>query len=197
MLAVLDTNILISALFWRGAPYECLLAAEAGLYELVLADEILHELREKLVGKFQYTNQEADQILHDLRRYADVVQLQAGSGWVTHDPDDDKFVTLGLPRRCSPGLWYNRHMIKLTREQTEEAVRNPDGVECEGDGTEKTFIIVDADVLRRMREALYRNDVNESIAAGIADMEEGRMMTAEEADDRVRTHCGFPPRRAS
>jgi len=96
-----------------------------------------------------------------------------------------------------PILWYNLSMMKLTREQTEEAVRNPEGVECEGDGTEKVFIIVDADVLRRMKEVLYRKDVHESIAVGIADMEAGRMMTAEEADDRVRSECSFPPRKAS
>ncbi len=88
-------------------------------------------------------------------------------------------------------------MIKLTREQTEEAVRNPDGVECQGDGTEKTFVIVDADVLRRMRQTLYHKDVHESIAAGIADMEAGRMRPAEEADDVVRSRLGFPPRKAS
>ena len=52
MRAVLDTNVLLSGLFWRGAPYECLLAAEAGLYELILANEILEELRDKLVTKF-------------------------------------------------------------------------------------------------------------------------------------------------
>ena len=87
--------------------------------------------------------------------------------------------------------------MKLTREQTEEAVRNPDGVECQGDGTEKTFVIVDADVLRRMRKTLYRRDVHDSIAAGAADMEAGRMVPAEEADDRVRSRLGFPPRKAS
>lgn len=88
-------------------------------------------------------------------------------------------------------------MIRLTREQTEEAVRHPGGVECQGDGTEKTFIIMDADVLHRMRSALYKKDVHASIAAGIADMEAGRMMTAQEADDRVRAECGFPTRSVS
>ncbi len=88
-------------------------------------------------------------------------------------------------------------MIKLTREQTEEAARHPDGVECQGDGTEKTFVILDAEVLRRLRNDLYSKEVHESIAAGIADMEAGRMMTAQEADDRVRAKCGFPARSKS
>ncbi|MEO2017315.1 MAG: hypothetical protein ABGZ53_23410 [Fuerstiella sp.] len=83
-------------------------------------------------------------------------------------------------------------MIKLTPEQAEEVFSHPDGVECQADGSNKTFVIVDADVLRRMRSALYSKDVHTSIAAGIADMEASRMMTAHEADSRVRDECGFP-----
>jgi hypothetical protein len=44
-------------------------------------------------------------------------------------------------------------MIKLTREQTEQVVRHPDVVPCQGDGVEKTFVIVDADILRQMQES--------------------------------------------
>ena len=78
-------------------------------------------------------------------------------------------------------------MMKLTREQTEAAVGSPDGVECQGEGTQQTFVIVDADVLRRMRQALYRRDVHKSISAGIADLKAGRMMPAEDADDLIRS----------
>ena len=37
---VLDTNILVSALLWRGAPYRCLLAVQAGLVDLVISPPI-------------------------------------------------------------------------------------------------------------------------------------------------------------
>lgn len=38
MRAVLDTNVLISGLFWKGAPHRCLLAAEGKLFDLVLSE---------------------------------------------------------------------------------------------------------------------------------------------------------------
>ena len=76
-------------------------------------------------------------------------------------------------------------MIKLTREQTEEAVRNPEGVECKGDGTEKVFIIVEADVMRRMQNALAGTD-HAAIQAGIDDMQAGRMQPATEAHRKGR-----------
>ncbi|MDB4614172.1 hypothetical protein OAH18_00640 [bacterium] len=87
-------------------------------------------------------------------------------------------------------------MIKLNREQTEEAVRNPQGVECQGEGTEKVFVIVDVDVMQRMQEALAVTD-HAAIQAGIDDMEAGRMMTLDEADAHIRSECGFPPRKGS
>ena len=65
MRAVLDTNVLISGLLWRGAPHECLLSAEGGLYELVLAESIFEELRDKLIHKFGNSSEEADEILEN------------------------------------------------------------------------------------------------------------------------------------
>jgi predicted nucleic acid-binding protein len=59
--AVLDTNVLVSALFWRGIPYRCLLAAEADLYELVISDEIVDELAKVLVEKLRLTKGEAEE----------------------------------------------------------------------------------------------------------------------------------------
>ncbi len=76
-------------------------------------------------------------------------------------------------------------MIKLTREQTEQAVQHPEGVPCQGDGVDKTFVIIDADVMQQMQEALARNDLS-AIQAGIQDMEAGRMQPAEEAHRQGR-----------
>lgn len=43
VLAVLDTNILISATFWRGASDHVLRSAEEGLFEAIISEEILTE----------------------------------------------------------------------------------------------------------------------------------------------------------
>ena len=85
-------------------------------------------------------------------------------------------------------------MIKLTPEQTEQAVQHPAGIECQGDGTEKTFVIVDADVMQRMRRDLCKREVHEAITEGIADMEAGNMMSLDESQAQVRTGCDLPSR---
>lgn len=76
-------------------------------------------------------------------------------------------------------------MIKLTREQTEQAVQHPEGVPCQGDGVDTMFVIVDANVLRLMQEVLSRSDLA-AIQAGIIDMEAGRMQPAEDAHRQGR-----------
>lgn len=85
-------------------------------------------------------------------------------------------------------------MIKLNREQSEEAARHPEGVECQLDGNEKLFIIVDADVHKRMKTAFYQKDIRDSIAAGIADMETNLGLPFGDADRQMRSQLGFPQR---
>lgn len=88
-------------------------------------------------------------------------------------------------------------MIRLTREQTEAVERHPQGVRCEGDGTARTFVLIDEDVMDRLKRALYQKDVHDSIAAGIADMEAGRTMSLDEVDAGIRDELGIPPRESA
>ena len=71
-------------------------------------------------------------------------------------------------------------MIRLTHEQTEQAVQHPGGVRCQGHGIDRIFYIVDAEVLVQMQEVIARSD-DVAIQAGISDMEAGRMQPAEDA----------------
>lgn len=45
---VVDTNIIISGTFWRGAPLTVLQGADDGLYTLLTSDELLEELQRTL-----------------------------------------------------------------------------------------------------------------------------------------------------
>lgn len=113
MRAVLDTNVLISGLLWRGAPHECLLSAEAELYELVLAESILEELRDKLIAKFENTTEEAEEILSGLRRCATIVTLTGQSGWVAADPDDDQFIDCAMVGHAHFIVSGDHHLLDM------------------------------------------------------------------------------------
>jgi putative PIN family toxin of toxin-antitoxin system len=112
MRAVLDTNVLISGLLWRGAPHDCLLAAEAGLYELLLAPPILEELRQKLIEKFANPAGEADETITGLRRCAALVAVSGRSGWIRSDPADDKFIETALVGNADVIVSGDRHLLE-------------------------------------------------------------------------------------
>ena len=114
---VLDTNILVSGHFWKGPPYRCLLAVDAGLAMLIVSDPILTELREKLTGKFGLSKSEVDPILDRLRTHAELTPIQGMSGWVPQDPDDDKFIETALVGEAGVIVSGDRHLLALGKIQ--------------------------------------------------------------------------------
>jgi putative PIN family toxin of toxin-antitoxin system len=111
--AVFDTNILVSGHFWKGPPYRCLMAVEAGLVLLVLSDPLTSELREKLTGKFEVPAVDVDAIIDRFKARAENVPAQGRSGWVTQDPDDDKFIDAALTAGATIIVSGDRHLLAL------------------------------------------------------------------------------------
>lgn len=52
--AVLDTNIYISSLFWKGAPHEVVKKGLGGAFLIIVSCPIIGEVREKLIDKFDF-----------------------------------------------------------------------------------------------------------------------------------------------
>ncbi|MGR3176578.1 MAG: putative toxin-antitoxin system toxin component, PIN family [Candidatus Anammoxibacter sp.] len=48
MKLVLDTNVLISALFWQGTPHEILISIKKGTFALYITPVLLDELKDVL-----------------------------------------------------------------------------------------------------------------------------------------------------
>jgi PIN domain-containing protein len=63
---VFDTNILFSAIGWRGRPYECLEHARSGRVAGMTCQELLDELTDKLRAKLAFTDEQLAETLADL-----------------------------------------------------------------------------------------------------------------------------------
>ncbi len=113
MKVVLDTNILVSALLWRGTPYRCLLAIEAGLVELIISPPILEEFRRILIAKFRHTQAEADGAVAFLRATATLVEVPETLHGITEDPEDDKFVEAAQVAGVDYLVSRDRHLLTL------------------------------------------------------------------------------------
>ena len=97
MRLVLDTNVLISGVYFSGPPYEILDAWRRGRIEFVVSIKILDEYRqvgEQLAKQFPVVQLEAFLELLTLR--ARIVKAPPLKEKVCSDPDDDKFLACAI-----------------------------------------------------------------------------------------------------
>ena len=91
-IVVFDTNILFSAIGWKGRPFQCLELARAGVLDGVTCRELLAEFTEKLEAKLCFTSQQATDTVIDLLTFLRVVPITGKLNVVAFDPDDDKAI---------------------------------------------------------------------------------------------------------
>lgn len=91
--AVLDTNIIVSALLFSGAPSQLVPAWQTGRICPVVSPEILEEyLRVLAYPKFKLTNSEIRGLIEEeVLPFVDTVQAMPISVPTLRDPDDMKF----------------------------------------------------------------------------------------------------------
>ena len=91
-IVVYDTNVLISGMIWGGVPYDCIALAQRNKVEAVTCSEILDELSEKLITKFNAAPSRAADIVAELLSFHRSVKITNQLKSVTADPDDDKVI---------------------------------------------------------------------------------------------------------
>jgi predicted nucleic acid-binding protein len=84
--AVFDTNILFSAVGWKGKPFECMELARAGTVAGVTCQELLDELAEKLEKKLSLAPEQVVETLADLMTFLRVVPIPGVLKAVLADP---------------------------------------------------------------------------------------------------------------
>jgi uncharacterized protein len=116
--AVFDTNILLSAQFWRGNPFRCLEFTRQGLVEGFTCQEILLELEEKLRTKFEFADGRIAEILADLLGFLRPIAISGNLKAVTADPDDDKVIECAVIAGASYVVTGDRrHLLSMGRYQ--------------------------------------------------------------------------------
>ena len=113
MKAVFDTNILVSATLWRGSPYRCLLAAQAGLVELFVSPSILSEFTRVLQVKFHLSPGQVAEAQAVVEGAATLVEIAGTLRVVPDDPEDDKFIETAQIARADYVVTGDHHLLKL------------------------------------------------------------------------------------
>ena len=111
---VLDTNIIFSAIFWKGNPHKAVKAGIKGEYCILTSYEIIDELARVLneVG-WQRRNIQRWQKL--LLRKSILIQPTKSLEIIKEDPDDNKFLTCAVEGRADYIVTGDKHILKLKR----------------------------------------------------------------------------------
>lgn len=122
--AVLDTNVVISGIFWKGPPFEILTAWQSRCFRLVLSAEILEEYRrvgEEIASKRGGTIVAA--ILQLIKSESEMVEPVSLSGTVCSDPDDDKFLAAAISGQAQYVVSGDAALLRVKRYRGIEIVR--------------------------------------------------------------------------
>jgi putative PIN family toxin of toxin-antitoxin system len=112
--AVFDTNVLFSALGWKGRPFQCLELARTGRVEGVTCRELLDELADKLQTKASLSAELTVETIADLLTCLRVVPISGQVKAVAADPDDDVVLDCALAAAATHVVTGDRrHLLPM------------------------------------------------------------------------------------
>lgn len=117
MRVVLDTNVVVSAVFFGGTPGRVLAAWSAGRFVLILSPAILDEYRRvghELGLRHPDVNAAFEPVLALIAMNAIIVDAPAIVAPVSADPDDDKFLAAAAAAQASVIVSGDRDLLEVS-----------------------------------------------------------------------------------
>jgi putative PIN family toxin of toxin-antitoxin system len=119
MRVVLDTNVIVSGVFWTGLPVVVLNAAIIGQFEAFTSEELLYELedvvsRRKFNGRTIQVPALANRpIVSGIREFFQVLPGATSSRIVPNDPDDDAVIACAVAARADYIISGDAHLLSV------------------------------------------------------------------------------------
>ncbi|MFQ6072670.1 MAG: putative toxin-antitoxin system toxin component, PIN family [Methanosarcinales archaeon] len=115
MRVVLDTNIKVSAIGWKGNPRKILQLGIDGKITLLESLETLNELQEVLYrDKFDFIPSDKKlSILRILVELSEIIKPEIKLEVIKDDPDDNKFLECAIAGNANYLISGDKHLLKL------------------------------------------------------------------------------------
>jgi putative PIN family toxin of toxin-antitoxin system len=114
MRAIVDTNVFVSGIFWKGPPHRILVAWQAGRFKLVVSSSILEEYRRVLAElAVKYPGVQCGRLLELVELNAEIVSPIVFARPVCTDPDDDKFLGAAIAGGVGHIVSGDKALLKL------------------------------------------------------------------------------------
>ncbi|MCC5599881.1 putative toxin-antitoxin system toxin component, PIN family [Nostoc favosum] len=111
---VFDTNVLLSAIGWKGSPYHCIDLARQGRVKGLICPEILDELTEKLEQKLKFTPIQVIETIADLLSFLRLITIANTLNFLTTDPNDNMVLECAIVGNATHIVTGDkRHLLPL------------------------------------------------------------------------------------
>jgi len=115
---VLDTNTIISGLFWRGAPRQVLDLARSGTFTLFTSPDLLAELadvleRKKFSARLEQADTSVEELVFGYATLAKTVRPNKIEAVIKADPDDDKVLACAKAANAEIITSGDNHLLDL------------------------------------------------------------------------------------
>ena len=118
MKVVIDTNVFVSGVFFKGPPYEILKAWRAGGFELAISQEIFDEYQRVGDGLLDdYPSVDLQPALNFIKQNVDFITTKPLTESVCSDPDDDKFIACALAANSKIIISGDKHLLNVSGYQ--------------------------------------------------------------------------------
>ena len=115
MRVVVDTNVLISAVFFGGKPGQILDAWQKKKIELVISTKILAEYVDVLHRiAVKYHKVDVSQIITLITSFGQIIETRNLEEPVCEDPDDDKFIAAALESSSRVIITGDSHLLDVS-----------------------------------------------------------------------------------
>lgn len=124
MKIVLDTNVLMSGIFFSGPPHEILKAWQNGKVSFIVTEEIITEYQrvaEELSG--QFSGVDIDRIIEMLTVHTEIVDPHEFPISICDDPDDNKFISCALAGKCKIIVSGDKHLLRVSGYKSIEVLK--------------------------------------------------------------------------
>ena len=115
---VLDTNTIISGIFWKGAPRQVLDLARSGKFSLFTSPDLLAELadvlrRQKFSERLALADTSVEEIVFGYAALAKTIRPHKIQPVIAADPDDDKVLACAQTANAEVIVSGNSHLLDL------------------------------------------------------------------------------------
>lgn len=114
MKAVLDTNVFISGIFWKGDSNKIILAWRQKKFTLVFSFPIIEELRQTLkTFKIGMSKEMTEEWASMIIENSIIVKPLPKPNIVKDDPDDNKFIECAAAGQAEYIVTQDKHLLKI------------------------------------------------------------------------------------